>query len=96
MTFVKDNAPLTTMATMEAIFGSSYFGVGRGLGGLFGGLSIEAFGDVTSFRYVCRIIELVCLVGEKNSSSETSQAAVWRTQKAYFITSIEFETNFWE
>lgn len=50
MTFVKDNAPLTTMATMEAIFGSSYFGVGRGLGGLFGGLSIEAFGDVTSFR----------------------------------------------
>ena len=52
MTFVKDNAPLTTMATMEAIFGSSYFGVGRGLGGLFGGLSIEAFGDVTSFRYV--------------------------------------------
>ena len=50
MTFVKDNAPLTTMATMEAIFGSAYFGVGRGLGGLFGGLSIEAFGEVASFR----------------------------------------------
>ena len=50
MTFVKDNAPLTTMATMEALFGSAYFGVGRGLGGLFGGLSIEAYGDVTSFR----------------------------------------------
>ena len=55
LTFVKAHAPLTTMATMEAIFGSSYFGVGRGLGGLFGGLSIEAFGDVTSFRYVCCI-----------------------------------------
>ena len=50
MTFVKDNAPLTTIATMEAIFGSTYFGVGRGLGGLFGGFSIEAFGNVQSFR----------------------------------------------
>ena len=48
--FVKDNAALTTMATVEAIFGSAYFGVGRGLGGLFGGFSIEALGNVTSFR----------------------------------------------
>lgn len=50
MTFVKDNIPLTTMATVEAVFGSSYFGVGRGLGGLVGGFAIEAFGNVTSFR----------------------------------------------
>ena len=58
MTFVKDNAPLTTIATMEAIFGSTYFGVGRGLGGLFGGFSIEAFGNVQSFR----IFGIVALV----------------------------------
>ena len=50
MTFVKDNIPLTTVATVEAIFGSCYFGVGRGLGGLLGGFTIEAFGNVTSFR----------------------------------------------
>ena len=50
MTFVKDNIPLTTMATVEAIFGSSYFGVGRGLGGLFGGFTIEALGNIASFR----------------------------------------------
>ena len=50
MTFVKDNIPLTTMATVEAVFGSSYFGVGRGLGGLVGGFAIEAFGNVTSIR----------------------------------------------
>ena len=50
MTFVKDNIPLTTMATVEAVFGSSYFGVGRGLGGLLGGFAIEALGNVTSFR----------------------------------------------
>jgi len=62
MTFVKDNAPLTTMATMEAIFGSSYFGVGRGLGGLFGGLSIEAFGDVTSFRIFGGLAVLIAVM----------------------------------
>jgi len=50
MTFVKDNIPLTTMATVEAVFGSSYFGVGRGLGGLLGGFAIEALGNVTTFR----------------------------------------------
>ncbi len=50
MTFVKDNAGLTTISTVEAIFGSAYFGVGRGLGGLFGGLAIEAVGNVNTFR----------------------------------------------
>lgn len=50
MTFVKDSTPLTTMATVEAVFGSTYFGVGRGLGGLVGGFAIEALGNVTSFR----------------------------------------------
>jgi len=61
MTFVKDNAPLTTIATMEAIFGSTYFGVGRGLGGLFGGFSIEAFGNVQSFR-IFGVVALVSAV----------------------------------
>ena len=50
MTFVKDSIPLTTVATVEAIFGSVYFGIGRGLGGLIGGFTIEALGNVTSFR----------------------------------------------
>lgn len=50
MTYVKDSVPLTTMASVEAIFGSAYFGVGRGLGGLLGGFAIEAVGNVTSFR----------------------------------------------
>ena len=50
MTFVKDQIPLTTMASVEAIFGSCYFGVGRGLGGLLGGFAIEALGNVRSFR----------------------------------------------
>ena len=50
MTFVKDNTPLTTMASMEAIFGSCYFGLGRGLGGLLGGFAIESLGRVMTFR----------------------------------------------
>ena len=50
MTFVKDVAPLTTSATMEGIFGSSYFGVGRGLGGFLGGVATEYLGFVETFN----------------------------------------------
>ena len=50
MTFVKDVSPLTTAATMEGIFGSSYFGVGRGLGGFIGGVATDYLGFVETFN----------------------------------------------
>ena len=50
-TMAKDNSPLETVASVNSIFGALYFGVGRGLGGLLSGFSIEAFGAVMTFRY---------------------------------------------
>ena len=50
MTFVKDVSPLTVAASMEGIFGSSYFGVGRGLGGFLGGVTTEYMGFIETFK----------------------------------------------
>ena len=50
MNFVKDVSPMTATASMEGIFGSLYFGVGRGLGGLVGAYIWEAFGARQTFR----------------------------------------------
>ena len=50
MTFVKDVSPLTIAASMEGIFGSSYFGVGRGLGGFLGGVTTEYIGFIEAFK----------------------------------------------
>lgn len=48
-TFIKDFSPMSTAATVEGIFGSLYFGVGRGLGGLFGAYAWEALGAQLTF-----------------------------------------------
>ena len=50
MTFVKDVSPLTTAATLEGIFGAAYFGIGRGLGGFLGGISVEYVGFILTFQ----------------------------------------------
>ena len=50
MTFVKDVSPVTTAASMEGLFGSMYFGVGRGLGGLVGAYAWESYGGAATFR----------------------------------------------
>ena len=50
-TIVKDHSPMETVASVNSIFGALYFGVGRGLGGLLSGFSIEGFGAVMTFRY---------------------------------------------
>ena len=50
MTFVKDVSPLTTAATIEGIFGAAYFGIGRGLGGFLGGISVEYVGFILTFQ----------------------------------------------
>ena len=50
MTFVKDVSPLTIAASMEGIFGSLYFGVGRGLGGFLGGVTTEHIGFIETFK----------------------------------------------
>ena len=85
MTFVKDKAPLTTIATMEAIFGSTYFGLGRGLGGLFGGFSIEAFGNVQTFRIFgvvalvsAVIYSLIIIVNRVTKSKKYILPVVWK------------------
>ncbi len=41
---------MDTTSTVESIFGALYFGVGRGLGGLFGGLAMEAMPAKSAFR----------------------------------------------
>jgi len=50
MTYAKDNATITTMASLEGIMGALYFGVGKALGGLLGGLAIDSLGERTTFR----------------------------------------------
>ena len=50
MTFVKDVSPLTTTATLQGIFGTAYFGIGRGLGGFIGGVTTETFGFIETFQ----------------------------------------------
>ena len=50
MTFVKDVSPITTAATLEGIFGAAYFGIGRGLGGFLGGISVEYIGFILTFQ----------------------------------------------
>lgn len=50
-TFVKETASVTTAATVEGIFGALYFGIGRGMGGLAGGLCIQHFGDSSTFLF---------------------------------------------
>ncbi len=50
MTFVKDVSPMTSVASMECVFGSMYFGVGRGLGGLIGAKAWDEIGAVDTFR----------------------------------------------
>ena len=49
--FIRKSVPMTTYATVNSIFGASYFGVGRGLGGLAGGYAISDLGFRLSFRY---------------------------------------------
>jgi hypothetical protein len=46
----RSHSPLTTAATVESIFGASYFGVGRGVGGLIGGFAIYDLGVTVTFR----------------------------------------------
>jgi predicted MFS family arabinose efflux permease len=48
--FIKEKSPLSTAATVESIFGSSYFGIGRGISGLAGGLFIDKWGATYTFR----------------------------------------------
>lgn len=48
-TFIKNYSPVTTAASVEAIFGSAYFGIGKGLGGLLGGLAMESLGAKMAF-----------------------------------------------
>ena len=49
--FVKEVSPMTATSTVEAIFGALYFGAGRGLGGLLGGLALQSLGSEQTFRY---------------------------------------------
>ncbi len=50
--FVKSASPVATVATVEGVFGALYFGVGRGLGGLLGGLAVKGVGAKVAFRWV--------------------------------------------
>jgi len=64
MTYAKDNASISTMASLEGVMGALYFGVGKAVGGLLGGLSIDAVGERTTFRIfsgVCMVSALIYL-----------------------------------
>ena len=50
MTFVRDASPMETAATAEGVFGSAYFGVGRGLGAVAGAAAWEAVGVARTFQ----------------------------------------------
>ena len=49
-TFIKEVSPMTTTSTVKSIFGALYFGAGRGLGGLLGGLALKFLGAEQTFR----------------------------------------------
>jgi len=50
MTYAKNNSDIDTMASLEGVMGALYFGVGKALGSLFGGLLIEEIGLRPTFR----------------------------------------------
>ena len=49
-TMIKEETPNAVVATVNAVFGALYFGVGRGVGGLLGGLGMERAGARVTFR----------------------------------------------
>jgi len=50
MTYAKNNADISTMASLEGVMGALYFGIGKSLGSLVGGLAIEEIGVRNTFR----------------------------------------------
>ena len=48
--YIKTSAPLTTYATVNALFGAAYFGIGRGAGGFASGYATAALGFRTTFQ----------------------------------------------
>jgi len=50
MTYAKNNSDITTMASLEGVMGALYFGIGKALGSLIGGLSIDTIGVRNTFR----------------------------------------------
>merc|ERR1712156_1356953 len=50
MTYAKNNADISTMASLEGVMGALYFGVGKALGSLVGGLAIEELGVRNTLR----------------------------------------------
>ena len=50
MTYAKNNADIETMASLEGVMGGLYFGIGKALGSLVGGLAIEDIGVRNTFR----------------------------------------------
>lgn len=60
--FIQEKSPLSTAATVESIFGSSFYGVGRGLSGLFGGFLIDKLGTIQAFRIIAATAIVVGIV----------------------------------
>jgi len=50
MTYAKNNADISNMASLEGVMGALYFGIGKALGSLTGGLAIERIGVRNTFR----------------------------------------------
>jgi len=50
MTYAKNNADISTMASLEGVMGALYFGIGKSLGSLVGGLAIDEIGVRNTFR----------------------------------------------
>lgn len=50
MTYAKNNADIETMASLEGLMGALYFGVGKSVGSLVGGLLIDELGVRNTFR----------------------------------------------
>merc|ERR1719225_16125 len=50
MTYAKNNATIETMASLEGVMGALYFGIGKAVGSLVGGLVIDDLGVRNTFR----------------------------------------------
>ena len=78
--FIRLSVPMTAYASVNSIFGAAYFGVGRGLGGMVGGLAVADLGFRLAFQVFAAVAMVVAVIfgivtsaeaGIKNRSAKT-------------------------
>jgi len=75
--FIRSHAGYHNMASLEGLFGSIYFGVGKGGGVLLGGMLAKYFGYRMAFQimsYICLVLAFFVCYSKKRKESKISNA----------------------